>query len=211
IPSTTKGWTEEEHNGFLHGLEVYGYGNWDAIGVFVPSRSPPQIEAYAQQFVAQGEAVQHPQAATAAQHGSVQDMSSVSHSGGGHGGIESFHEGSADGEAPFAHDRRHLDPVPQSSGLSHYSPFVDNGSVSGSAFPSNGASGELPVPSHGASLEGQDNPWPQQQQEQQQQQQHLHSHRRVWSRPGRSTAGAPPENDEAATLHFDADEYFGLL
>ncbi|CBJ27939.1 MYB DNA binding protein/ transcription factor-like protein [Ectocarpus siliculosus] len=46
-------WTDEEHQGFLHGLEVYGYGNWDAIAVFVPSRSPPQIEAYAQQYVAQ--------------------------------------------------------------------------------------------------------------------------------------------------------------
>ncbi|CAN0299760.1 unnamed protein product, partial [Ectocarpus sp. 13 AM-2016] len=167
--------------------------------------------AYAQQFVAQGEAVQHPQAATAARHGSVQDVPSVSHSGGGHGGIESFHEGIADVAASFAHVRRHLDPVPQSSGLSHYRAFVDNGSVSGSAFPSRSASGELPVLNSGASLEGQDNPWPQQQQEQQQQQQHLHSHRRVWSRPGRSTAGAPPENDEAATLHFDADEYFGLL
>ncbi|CAM9648606.1 unnamed protein product [Ectocarpus sp. 4 AP-2014] len=210
IPSTTEGWTEEEHNGFLHGLGVYGYGNWDAIAVFVLSRSPPQIEAYAQQFVAQGEAVQHPQAATAAQHGSVQDMSSVSHGGGGYGAIQSFHEGSADGKASFAHVRRHIDPVTQSSGLSHYGAFVDNGSVSGSAFLSHGASGELPVLNSGASLEGQDNPWPQQQQEQQQQQ-HLHSHRRVWSRPGRSTAGAPPENDEVATPRFDADEYFGLL
>ncbi|CBJ30442.1 conserved unknown protein [Ectocarpus siliculosus] len=61
IPLTTEGWTEDEHNGFLHGLEVYGYGNWDAIAVFVPSRSSPQIEAYAQQYVAQGESVHSPQ------------------------------------------------------------------------------------------------------------------------------------------------------
>ncbi|CAM9383526.1 unnamed protein product, partial [Ectocarpus sp. 8 AP-2014] len=47
-------WTDEEHQGFLRGLEVYGHGNWNAIAVFVPSRSPPQIEAYAQQYLAQG-------------------------------------------------------------------------------------------------------------------------------------------------------------
>ncbi|CAN0253557.1 unnamed protein product, partial [Ectocarpus sp. 8 AP-2014] len=52
-------WTDEEHQGFLRGLEVYGHGNWNAIAVFVPSRSPPQIEAYAQQYFAQGGAVQN--------------------------------------------------------------------------------------------------------------------------------------------------------
>lgn len=48
-----------EHQGFLRGLEVYGYGNCDAIGIFVPSRSPLQIEAYAQWHFAEGEAVRH--------------------------------------------------------------------------------------------------------------------------------------------------------
>ncbi|CAM9589110.1 unnamed protein product, partial [Ectocarpus fasciculatus] len=47
-------WTDEEHQGFIRGLEMYGYGNWEAIAVFVPSRNPPQIEAYAQQYFAQG-------------------------------------------------------------------------------------------------------------------------------------------------------------
>ncbi|CAB1106905.1 MYB [Ectocarpus sp. CCAP 1310/34] len=52
-------WTDEEHQGFLSGLEVYGHGNWNAIAVFVPTRSPPQIEAYARQYFALGEAVQN--------------------------------------------------------------------------------------------------------------------------------------------------------
>ncbi|CAM9688878.1 unnamed protein product, partial [Ectocarpus fasciculatus] len=59
VPFNTGIWTDEEHQGFLHGLEVYGHGNWDAIGIFVPSRSPLQIEAYARWIVAQGEAARH--------------------------------------------------------------------------------------------------------------------------------------------------------
>eukprot|EP00903_Cladosiphon_okamuranus_P011953 g11227.t1 len=50
-------WTEEERQGFLRGLEVYGRGNWEAIGVFVPTRSPPQIEEYARQHDAGVESV----------------------------------------------------------------------------------------------------------------------------------------------------------
>ena len=30
-------------------MEVYGRGNWDAIGIFVPSRSQLQIEEHGQQ------------------------------------------------------------------------------------------------------------------------------------------------------------------
>ncbi|CAM9742561.1 unnamed protein product [Ectocarpus sp. 12 AP-2014] len=49
-------WTDDEHKGFLRGLEVYGHGNWNAMAVFVLSRSPPQIEAYAQDCMAEKEA-----------------------------------------------------------------------------------------------------------------------------------------------------------
>lgn len=40
---------DEEHQGFLRGLEMYGHGRWEAIGIFVPARSPRQIEEYARQ------------------------------------------------------------------------------------------------------------------------------------------------------------------
>ncbi|CBJ27941.1 conserved unknown protein [Ectocarpus siliculosus] len=59
VPFNCGTWTDVEHQGFLRGLEVYGYGNCDAIGIFVPSRSPLQIEAYAQWYFAEGEAVRH--------------------------------------------------------------------------------------------------------------------------------------------------------
>ncbi|CAM9502400.1 unnamed protein product, partial [Ectocarpus sp. 12 AP-2014] len=59
VPFNCGTWTDVEHQGFLRGLEVYGYGNCDAIGIFVPSRSPLQIEAYAQWHVAEREAVRH--------------------------------------------------------------------------------------------------------------------------------------------------------
>ncbi|CAB1098805.1 unnamed protein product [Ectocarpus sp. CCAP 1310/34] len=59
VPFNCGTWTDVEHQGFLRGLEVYGYGNCDAIGIFVPSRSPLQIEAYAQWHLAEVEAVRH--------------------------------------------------------------------------------------------------------------------------------------------------------
>ncbi|CAN0162764.1 unnamed protein product, partial [Ectocarpus sp. 4 AP-2014] len=49
-------WTDDEHKGFLRGLEVYGHGHWNATAVFVLSRSPPQIEAHAQDYMAEKEA-----------------------------------------------------------------------------------------------------------------------------------------------------------
>ncbi|CBJ27940.1 conserved unknown protein [Ectocarpus siliculosus] len=55
VPLNSGTWTDEEHKGFLRGLEVYGHGNWNAMAVFVLSRSPPQIEAYAQDYMAEKE------------------------------------------------------------------------------------------------------------------------------------------------------------
>ncbi|CAN0301894.1 unnamed protein product, partial [Hapterophycus canaliculatus] len=50
VPFNTGTWTEEEHEGFVRGLEAYGHGNWDAIGItFVPTRSPFQIQAHNRQ------------------------------------------------------------------------------------------------------------------------------------------------------------------
>ena len=50
-------WTVAEHQGFLRGMEVYGSGNWAAIGVFVPTRSPLQIEEHAREHSAEVESV----------------------------------------------------------------------------------------------------------------------------------------------------------
>lgn len=44
-------WTNEEHQGFLRGLDVYGR-NWDAVTLFVPTRTALQIRTHSQKYFA---------------------------------------------------------------------------------------------------------------------------------------------------------------
>ncbi|CAN0487502.1 unnamed protein product, partial [Ectocarpus sp. 8 AP-2014] len=72
--------------GFLRGLEVYGHGNWNAMAVFVLSRSPPQIEAYAQDYMAEKEAAHNLQQVILKP--SNADHAASSRSGGGRCDVE---------------------------------------------------------------------------------------------------------------------------
>ncbi|CAM9407524.1 unnamed protein product, partial [Ectocarpus fasciculatus] len=94
VPLNSGTWTADEHQGFLRGLEVYGHGNWNAIAVFVLSRSPPQIEAYAQEYMAGKEAAHNlPQVK---RDPSGADHAARSYSGGGTCGAE-FDGGTSSG------------------------------------------------------------------------------------------------------------------
>ncbi|KAF8725844.1 hypothetical protein HU200_020405 [Digitaria exilis] len=45
-------WTKGEHRQFLHGLYVYGWGNWaDISEYFVTTKSPTQICSHAQKYI----------------------------------------------------------------------------------------------------------------------------------------------------------------